>query len=634
MPFYNSKIIKNTDIFRFPAVESNPDLRDITIGDLHANAIKFLYFLFRNDVIGFKEKLGKSRAYEKLVNIYESLQLSDNLVDTLFKEERKQASSKRKKSTNDHSQIDVIENRPIDDAEKARYTSQIKSFAALLKNIEIHHPNKYIRLIGDELADRGANDIFILMIFKFLKLNAVNVNTLISNHGIEFLNFYFTSKKLYQNFALLNSNLKPLNKSSLFGLKQILLLGIISKEEFIDYVENYYLPTLKVLDYNLTEDGGIEIFSHAPVRFGIIKYLVERLNYFDCELGLEYHDENPQELARTIDNINALFREYLTNDKYDQLFYPYSIRSSLIKPITITHFNEGRDQLENIGLIKLNPFYYIIWNRWSEIRDNVDDARPALHPQWNYNIYYIHGHDPFESPKEHIFNLDSEFGKFPRFLYNSVKEAFFYKNSKKPIRVQLRREFEGTTMDIYKEFNTIRIPGENVVLDIQETASNIDNTGNENNPANQHKLKFKQYLKNTGIVSVSLLFTGMITGISLTLSKLATPFGANILDAFAFGTVLGGSMGIISGILGINLTRNFLNKTNSEQENNHEQLAAEASLNERKVEGLEGSLYNQNDCGSSYEYTEIFIRPASPKGFPEEKNSESTLNRPKLNFNF
>ena len=66
-------ICTKTDIYSFPSTLSPEESGEtITIGDLHGNAMKLTYFLFRHGVIAFKNSVeNPAEAYEAFVDAYE-----------------------------------------------------------------------------------------------------------------------------------------------------------------------------------------------------------------------------------------------------------------------------------------------------------------------------------------------------------------------------------------------------------------------------------------------------------------------------------------------------------------------------------------------------------------------------------
>lgn len=407
MPYHKLTVTRSVNIYELPQSQSR-SYGDISIGDLHANPIKFLYFLLKYNIVAFKNGIDPYQAFDDLSSNYEcGFEL---LSETL---EHQQAYDQNSKKYNPLKKFYARMNAGTLTQQElnnnkfgcVRWSIIIKKFADFLSNIEVKDKNTLVRLIGDELADRGANDIFILMLYQFLQKNHVKTTTLLSNHGLNFLQFYFASKNNNKLANISHQGIKDEQKSSLFGLKHILKMGIVSNDVFKDYVENSYLPTLKVIDYNLTEDG-IQLFTHAPVRFDIVYFLAERLE-------VQYNDTTPELLAETIENINEKFQECLKNDEYN-----------LLSPIGLNNFTQ-QNTPEYKSIIQSSPFYYVTWNRWSARRERDPSARPRLHPTHNYKIFYIHGHDSHQesifnkvkrfvkNKPRHIFNLDTICGKGP-----------------------------------------------------------------------------------------------------------------------------------------------------------------------------------------------------------------------------
>lgn len=417
MPKSNPDVTQRVNIYKYPQ-EFMDSMGDITIGDLHANPIKLLHFLLKHNMICFSLNVtNPQEMYELFVQWYEyGYTILNHRLDTQVTYERNQererigqtSTNEETKDTEDDKLLRLTElyrqaryktldpNGVLAKEFGYKYWKDIIGFLTdILLELKIKNIHGVIRLLGDELGDRSTCDFFILMQYAFFKVNNINVTTLISNHGIEFLKFYYNSIEMpgtndYANFA--RSGMGNPCKPSLFGLKHILEMQLISKARFQDYVENCYIPTLKVLDYNLTENG-IQLFTHAPTRFDIVRVLAEKFN-------VVYLDETPEQLAHTIDNINNIFQEYLRDNRFNELF-PEEFSDNFTRDL----------EPENMEHIQNNPLRYIIWNRWSATRDSNPQARPSLHPQGNYKIYYIHGHDNFYSIRPHIFNLDSQCGK-------------------------------------------------------------------------------------------------------------------------------------------------------------------------------------------------------------------------------
>src|SRR5581483_9960414 len=105
----------------------------LTIGDLHANGLKLLYFLVRQNVLEIS-----STDYATIVRIY-------------------------LKSAHALTKQDLVDSNNI------------------IANAKVN-PVGTIRLLGDELADRGENDYFVLKILEKLSKENISIEILLSNH--------------------------------------------------------------------------------------------------------------------------------------------------------------------------------------------------------------------------------------------------------------------------------------------------------------------------------------------------------------------------------------------------------------------------------------------------------------------
>lgn len=116
-----------------------PETATITSGDLHANSIKFLYFLIRHGLVSLLKE-----SYDTLVELYRKPQ------ETLTQDEFHQI--------------------PL-----------------LIEQMKMLRPLVLVRLIGDETADRGQCDYYVLLILDKLHREHQPVEILASNHGLEFI---------------------------------------------------------------------------------------------------------------------------------------------------------------------------------------------------------------------------------------------------------------------------------------------------------------------------------------------------------------------------------------------------------------------------------------------------------------
>lgn len=300
----------------------------VTIGDMHGNGLKFLYFLsflgvFRNN----------SDFREFYSNFMQSYAIN-------FHEE---------------------EYAPL-----ARL--HLSLFELGLKRFSINKSVPFIRIIGDELNDRGQNDWYTLLLIEKLSLSDVKFEILLSNHSIEALACFFKNQP-YNNTVLSKLG---------FGNSSIVLQWYIDQEillrERVDQIiEEHYLPHLKLLSYSIDKSGvtdKITIFSHALIDIQTIERVAK-------VLLVPFDDTTASGLAESIDELNKAFAKLLVSDKFHRI-YPFDS--------------------------EYNPFYMIIENRKQTILNRAVEHN-------NYFVFYCHGHDPVKTSAINVYNLDNELGK-------------------------------------------------------------------------------------------------------------------------------------------------------------------------------------------------------------------------------
>lgn len=236
---------EQVQIYEYPnEINSPPEGIAVTLGDLHGNAAKFLHLLVREGIIDISEN-----DYNRLIEIY--------------------------KISNDN------------------YNHH--DFVGLLSHLQLKIPCPKLRLVGDDLADRGKNDTLTLEIFKRLDELGANMEVIASNHGIEFLKQYAYG---------LTGDLKTIYQgdwqhfgTSLHELRRDIEGKVISLHDVEKMIDNNYLPHLKMLSYQINSDNEITIYSHAPISNEKIKALAKIFS-------VPYNGSTVKELASTIDLIN------------------------------------------------------------------------------------------------------------------------------------------------------------------------------------------------------------------------------------------------------------------------------------------------------------------------------------------
>ncbi len=323
------------DIFQLPTADERYQTApgtQVSIGDLHGNTMKLIFLLIKH---GIAKNL-TAGDYDKLVAIYKTK------ATELSKED-------------------------------------LRTFNLILDKIQFNTDSK-LRLIGDELADRGNNDYFTLKVLEKLHKNKVPVEILISNHGVEFIEACEIQGNFHAPMLSLGGH-----APSLENLQTIVERGLVSREEIIDLTNRAYKPSLKAISYSLNEDqSNITLYSHAAIGINTIKKVAEKL-------GVPYADASAVELAQTIDAINELFQAYVDADA--------------------VHYLYSREQMEAgyMGYADLSdaPFELLMWNRLynEEIIQRPDKIG-------NYTLNYVHGHDSSDPKTTNNYNLDNSLGKF------------------------------------------------------------------------------------------------------------------------------------------------------------------------------------------------------------------------------
>ncbi len=346
-------LLKETgvDIYQYPETfrEAQAD-QQITIGDLHGNAMKLLFILVKE---GVASGLTASN-YDKLVEIYKK-----NVLE-LTKED-------------------------------------IDEFNDILGRMQFNKTQ--LRLIGDELGDRGSNDYFTLKIIEKLAAQEVPFEITISNHSIEFLEAHEQHHETESHYhaPMLRDGLA----NSLENLNILLEKGIIDGEEINNIAQYAYKPNLKVLSYSLNQANGdhpeLTIYSHAAIGLANVQQLAALFH-------VSYVDVTPQALARTIDAINQTFQlEYVQTNRVRQLCPEHKMIEGY----------EGNQGLHSPDLSDA-PLVFLMWNRnYRQIDRPFNNDR--------YSLVYVHGHDDADplANEKYVHNLDDENNKLGKNLYSN-----------------------------------------------------------------------------------------------------------------------------------------------------------------------------------------------------------------------
>lgn len=322
-------INEQVDIYKLPILDERhkADMNiSITIGDLHGNAIKLIFLLVKHGIATNMT----TEDYSSLVEIYKTD------VDNLTK-------------------------------------NDLDKFNQIVQLMNINN-KATIRLIGDELGDRGLGDHYTLMVLNKLHQAKTPLEIMYSNHGGTFIDYSEMDSKELENIDFEEdfSLGDPQQMESLINMHKLISKGLLSREEIMDIADKAYKPTLKALSYGFNEDGKeISIYSHAPIGMNNIEELAKQ---FKCE----YKATTAIELAETIDAINEKFQE-------------------AVKDRRVRQISSEPSELYNLA--------------WNTLTGSLD--RPEKLTAEGDMIKFVHGHCTGIS-KDHIVSLDNDLGKKTR----------------------------------------------------------------------------------------------------------------------------------------------------------------------------------------------------------------------------
>lgn len=318
MPFtfeYVNEFIDTIDVF--PGIRKNHEHKELTLGDLHGNFLYFLYLLVFHGVINNMDE----DTYNKLRDIYKA--------------------------------VDVDISREFNDIlHKIKFNNTI-----------------FVRLIGDEVGDRGNNDYFTLKLLEHMHDSGLEFEILVSNHGFEFIKAYETEG----NAPLF---IEPSFCKSLLNLWGLMIKNEAMSHEVKRIINRVYKVHLKAISYRFFSlSNTLCLYTHAPA--GIVN-LRSVADFFKTT----WEDYTIEDVIQSLDRINTQFQCLLNQNKVHSLMTIEEIQSSQ----TIT-----------------SSFASIIWNRGIQHL-----FRPKYFLNLNTSMIWVHGHDAF-GPRvpHHIYNLDA-----------------------------------------------------------------------------------------------------------------------------------------------------------------------------------------------------------------------------------
>ncbi len=302
---YHQHEITTADLNIYPQIINNnlPNNTEITIGDLHGNTQKLVYFLIKNNVV-----IISNNDYQDFIKIYKTP------AELLSKE-------------------DII-----------NFNKIINKF--------VFNTKYKLRFLGDDLADRGMNDYYTLKIFKALDEAFVKFEITPSNHNKFFLEAYERNQQSFDYNPYGPGRYENIVRSML-NLGKIISNNLIDKQEVLDIVKNNYLKHLVLPGITVNnKKNEITIYTHAPIDLNIIRNLA-------ISLDLEYKDHDLAAITSSINAINSKIKSWIINrqlsSQYNELLNKHKIQNNPC-PLEQILWNRNYSILNCVNHLENKPY--------------------------------------------------------------------------------------------------------------------------------------------------------------------------------------------------------------------------------------------------------------------------------------
>lgn len=328
---------------------------EVTFGDGHGNALKIIHFLIK---IGIMTLARGAEDYQRIVAIYEQA-LDPEAVDY------------------------------------APYEKAMTDFIHILKQAK-SRPVGLLRFLGDGVGDRGNNDLYTLLIYKWLLIAKIQVETMLSNHDLAFISLVLNGE--YSPLIALTVGYDRVAKHqmrSTFGALFFLYNKLFSEERFI-HLFSLYRSTITLFSYSKGDGNELILYAHAPVGLETLhafyneykprmtNALLATLNLPEEDAEADFYHLGANELCQVIDAVNTVFtsldlRQAIEFERcYLEIFYRHGLPRRI--PVEC-------------------PLFRLCWNRDIE----------QLQAGTTTKLTLIHGHD-LASPAWG-YSLDNNLGK-------------------------------------------------------------------------------------------------------------------------------------------------------------------------------------------------------------------------------
>jgi len=421
----------NVDLRKYPEVTNeNQSFNHLAFGDLHGNTIKLIHLLIMHGVL----ELGKGKDdYDKLIELYDK---AGKYKNNAFP-----------KGPSTHFKVGSNLTR-----------SDIEQFSLIVKRMKFNNKHS-ISFIGDELADRGFNDYFTLMIFNEMKLKGVDYEVMLSNHGAVFLkwcqSFLNNSPYTDDDLKMLQSN----QQDSLIRLNNILFLLDNNEQKYLKkIIKEVYLPSLKIVSCVYDYDEQLIInFTHAPTNYKILERIAIDLELLNAEGDLR--KLKPEEILNLYISINRMMHSLDINSFISLLIDSVDEYLKSINKNVRAVPDKNKNELEF-------PFGALLWNRNYLGYNKHDLDLEKIESKW------VCGHVGNKDSQQ-LQIIDDDLGK------DWLTEADFENEA---LKIYSHKEIEDNVrryeINISKSFLTSGLPLLKVYKIIQDLDKNISRLSN------------------------------------------------------------------------------------------------------------------------------------------------------------
>lgn len=314
-----------------------PDECTLCVGDIHGNTAKFIWTLTYLGVVDITNE-----KYEEIAKAWSNFPVDiDQFLDVNCGNKFFQPSG----------EIEEKEREKRKELKKIELKKIMEDFLRSIKKMKISPKDITYKQGGDLYGDRGKNDWATMAVIKFLLDQLKEIKSeqkpkivfIAGNHELKLFKLIYNIFHPKEQIPIPNSS----DCRSVKQLESLIKNGLIKEEEVTSFFFEYYLPNVKIADYEEeTEENPFCYCTHAPITPGQLLMAAEEMKINIDKLPLK----------KAIEEINSKFREALFDLKNDIPYFKKYPWMSFLKDESIP------SHLSNV-----------VWQRYSS-----EDGTPNL----------------------------------------------------------------------------------------------------------------------------------------------------------------------------------------------------------------------------------------------------------------